>query len=427
MPPGILMVAFSFSRGGAAIAARSLVRAVDGLLPVVCYPAERSRGGDLPIHNPGRLDSALHFVQRLVSYGLVRLMRDGNPVKHSLNLFSARHVERAIRRYSRMGYLVHVHWINNDALSLWALGRLPEGSIVTLQDEWLYCGAEHYYPVGATDHEFADGYPTRDRVVRGLNWNRWAWKAKLHQLSPRDDLTFTVPSRWLLGRAQESRILRGKNVRLLPNPIDTELFRPLEPLERQHRRKAAGIADDDIVVAFGAVRGEKNPLKGMDILRDALVRLRSADGETTERIRLVTFGAGKPGREPLFGYRAVRMGKVSDPEVMRTIFAMADVTVVPSLVESFGQVAAESLACGAPVVAFRTSGLTDIVEDGVSGFFAEPFEAESLMECLLRMIRLPPSERSVFGRRGRAHVVDRFSYPVVRQLYHAMLRERIAP
>jgi glycosyltransferase involved in cell wall biosynthesis len=55
-------------------------------------------------------------------------------------------------------------------------------------------------------------------------------------------------------------------------------------------------------------------------------------------------------------------------------YTAADVLCVPSLQESFGQVASEGMACGTPVVAFATSGLLDIVDHLTTGYLAKPFD-----------------------------------------------------
>ena len=52
--------------------------------------------------------------------------------------------------------------------------------------------------------------------------------------------------------------------------------------------------------------------------------------------------------------------------------------VVPSRQEAFGQTVSESLACGTPVVAFGTTGLLDIVDHQINGYFAKPFDVSDL-------------------------------------------------
>ena len=71
------------------------------------------------------------------------------------------------------------------------------------------------------------------------------------------------------------------------------------------------------------------------------------------------------------------------------IYSMADCTIVPSLVESFGQVASESISCGTPVICFETSGLKDIVKDKISGLVAKPFSVSSLCEKIQQIIKTP--------------------------------------
>jgi len=63
---------------------------------------------------------------------------------------------------------------------------------------------------------------------------------------------------------------------------------------------------------------------------------------------------------------------------MAALYSAADLTLVPSFQESFGQMASESLACETPVVAFRCSGLLDIVDHGTNGYLAAPFDAADL-------------------------------------------------
>ncbi|MCP4056795.1 MAG: glycosyltransferase family 4 protein [Pseudoalteromonas sp.] len=74
-------------------------------------------------------------------------------------------------------------------------------------------------------------------------------------------------------------------------------------------------------------------------------------------------------------------------------FYNSQFTVVPSLrPEPFGRVAIESLYHGRPVLAANHGGLSEIVEDGVTGFLFEPGDSDSLRTCLSRLLSLSDKE-----------------------------------
>lgn len=423
LPLHVKVLAYSFSRGGAGIAAARLSRLVERSISLHYFAAEKSVVKGAIVDNPTSFEWACHLFKRLVSYLLARLMSDGNPTKHSLNLFSSPVAKRCLKAAETAEPLLHLHWINNDTLSVWQFGRLPRGTIVTLHDEWLYCGAEHYHLVESGECAFVSGYD-HGMGVSGIDWNRIVWRAKREQLRNRSDVIFTVPSRWMLGRAKESQVLAGHDVRLLPNPIDTNVFQGLEQNARRQVRNEFGFDDSHIVFAVGAVKGKANPLKGYDVLLKAVEHLVCLDlGDIRGRIRFVFFGGAEQGDGQFGGFPAIHMGHLNDVEKLRDIYAMADCTIVPSRVESFGQVAAESSGCSTPVIAFKTSGLTDIVLDGNTGFLAEPYEPRSLAECMYKMAALSPTSRIMLGREGRRHVEREFSAGVIEQQYMRILAD----
>jgi glycosyltransferase involved in cell wall biosynthesis len=89
-----------------------------------------------------------------------------------------------------------------------------------------------------------------------------------------------------------------------------------------------------------------------------------------------------------------------DDLILRALYSAADVMVVPSRQEAFGQTASEAHACGTPVVAFNTGGLPDIVDDRVSGALAEPFEPASLAAAI-RWVLDDPQRRRALGAAAR--------------------------
>jgi glycosyltransferase involved in cell wall biosynthesis len=89
--------------------------------------------------------------------------------------------------------------------------------------------------------------------------------------------------------------------------------------------------------------------------------------------------------------------------------AQASVVVIPSLwPEPFGLVGIEALAAGRPVVASATGGVSDWLEDGVSGTLVPPGDAPALARALNELLEDPELQRSM-GAAGRKAVESRFS------------------
>lgn len=408
----IVFVSFSFKSGGAAIAAKKFKLIVDK------YIGMRSVSISQDCTNK------YHFAKRLVSLALSKLQYDGNKVKHSLNLFSYRPV---LDSFLDKGRLHHIHWINNDMLSIFDFGRIPSGSIITLHDEWLYCGSEHCYKVTDNTRDFEGGYKLFRGDVWGVNWNSIVWKVKCRGLMGRRDLIFTVPSHWMLGRARKSFILNGADIRLLPNPIDVDQFIPVSEDSINSFRHGIGFSPDDIVVLFGAVGGRLNYLKGSHLLDEAFAVLAaSLDGELLRKVKLLDFGGKGTARGFLYGFENVSLGHISDPSELALLYSSADFLVMPSLVESFGQVAAESLACETPVVSFDTSGLADIVIDGQTGFTAQFNCADDLARKIEKIITIGHEQRVELGRAGRKHIASKFSCPIIALQYEKIINDAIS-
>jgi glycosyltransferase involved in cell wall biosynthesis len=318
-----------------------------------------------------------------------------------------------------------LHWINNDTLSIFDFQKIPSGSVITLHDEWLYCGSEHCYKILDDTNDFERGYGFFKKGTYGLHWNYLIWVIKKSKLSNRSDLIYTVPSKWMLHRARVSQILRHSDIRHLPNPIDTEVFRPSSAIEVEVLKSRHFIQSSDVLICFGAFGGKINYLKGLSLLDSSLQILRKRLNENlSERIKFIDFG-GAVSTGFLHGFRSISLGHISDPRQLSVLYSAADCVVVPSMVESFGQVAAESLSCGTPVVCFDTSGLKDIVFHQKTGLVADAFDPESLADCLLKMIRMSGEERGALGANGRDHVVAEFSPQVVAKEYFKILNDAV--
>lgn len=132
--------------------------------------------------------------------------------------------------------------------------------------------------------------------------------------------------------------------------------------------------------------GRLQPIKGVDVLLDAAARLHDADvwiaGDGPEQARLLE--QARAAR-----LRVSFLGRIDRP-ARRLALAACDAVAIPSRIEPNGRmegtpvVCAESFVNGRPVIATRTGGLIDAVEDGVTGMLVPPADPEALAEAIRR-------------------------------------------
>jgi len=100
-----------------------------------------------------------------------------------------------------------------------------------------------------------------------------------------------------------------------------------------------------------------------------------------------------------------RVGFTPHPE---RYMATADIFCLPSYREGFGQVIIEAAASGVPTVASRIYGITDAVEDGLTGLLFPPGNIAELTKALLALIE-DQALRQKMGLAARQRILERFS------------------
>jgi glycosyltransferase involved in cell wall biosynthesis len=96
----------------------------------------------------------------------------------------------------------------------------------------------------------------------------------------------------------------------------------------------------------------------------------------------------------------------NSPELIY-LYQHCDVFVLPSLAEAFGIAAVEALACGLPVIAARTGGLTEVVEDGRNGILIPPGDAGALTGAIQYLLD-DPERYLEMSRYARVSAENRF-------------------
>lgn len=99
------------------------------------------------------------------------------------------------------------------------------------------------------------------------------------------------------------------------------------------------------------------------------------------------------------------MGQTDD---VAGVLAAADVFALPSRWEGFGLAAAEAMAAGLPVIGTKVPGLTELIEDGVSGLLIDSEDTDALMAVINRLAD-DRDERMRLGSAAQQRVRDNFS------------------
>ncbi len=206
---------------------------------------------------------------------------------------------------------------------------------------------------------------------------------------------------------------------MVPLGVDLDRFQPGDMAEA---RRDMRLPADGVLALFV---GRIDPIKGIDVLTEALARTVRGWGDVTPAPRLVLVGgaldeAGQPvGDLAVVAAEADRLG-VADrivflgsrsQEDLATLYQAVDFVVVPSRYESFGLVAIEAMASGTPVIASRAGGLPFSVHDGVAGLLVAPGNVVALTDAMLELAR-KPRRRAMLAANARQEA-SRFSWDTV--------------
>jgi glycosyltransferase involved in cell wall biosynthesis len=226
------------------------------------------------------------------------------------------------------------------------------------------------------------------RVEPGVSEARIWWL--LHGLMPIEARlarlgTTVVPSAALRGFLVEHGFAE-KRTHVVPNGVEVSRHEPRSRHE-PFRIATAGILEHR---------------KGVDVLLEAC-----AGVDVPVRVEVFGDGSLRPDLErqgELLGVDAIFHGRVPDvPERLRDV----DLFALPTRGDNLPIAVLEAMALALPVVATRTGGLPELVDDGVTGLLVEPDDPDGLAAAIARLAG-DEAARIRFGRAGAARVLERF-------------------
>lgn len=272
--------------------------------------------------------------------------------------------------------IIHLHWINQGMLSLKNLEKiLTSGKPVvwTMHDMWPCTGICHhartcdYYQTECHNCPYIhNGEKQKDLSYRIFRKKQAIYKKR--------SITFVACSHWLEEKAKHSSLLSGHSVTCIPNPINTNLFKPRN---KQEARLRCTLPQDKKLMLFGSVK-ITDKRKGIDYLVEACHLLDQQHPELKEQLCVVSFGQQSQQLTHLLPFQVLPMDFITDEHQLVNIYNAVDIFVTPSLEENLPNTIMEAMACGIPCVGFNVGGIPEMIDHLHNGYVAQYKSAEDL-------------------------------------------------
>lgn len=321
-------------------------------------------------YEPRNCDTSIHIGTNRDTYAHVLLTRMFD--KHG---FGSKRATRAfLREVNKLNPdVIHLHNIHGYYLNVELLFEYLKAAdkpvIWTLHDCWAFTGhCSHFdyigcskWKTGCFDCPQKGEYPksvlldnSRDNFIR-----------KKTAFTGVKNLIIVTPSQWLAGLVGDS-FLGDNPVKVINNGIDLSVFKPT-PSDFRDRYS---LENKFIILGVANVWTER---KGLHYFME-LSQYLSFD----EMIVLVGVTEKQKATLPSGMIGITRTDSITE---LASIYSAADVFVNPTLEDNFPTTNLEALACGTPVVTFRTGGSTESIKHGI-GFVAEQKDVKGLRDSV---------------------------------------------
>ena len=294
--------------------------------------------------------------------------------------------------------IIHLHnlhgWYINLPMLFKYIKKNKIKTIWTLHDCWSFTGHCTNFTVSKCN-KWKDGcylcpqyksYPN-SFVDRSYE----LYKLKKKWFTGVENMTIVTPSEWLRDLVKQS-FLKEYPVKVINNGINLGIFKPTE----SDFKKKYNL-DDKIILMGCAFPWSRR--KGLDVFSELSKRL-------DERFKIVLVGLSKEQKENLPD-NIISIQRTQSREELAKIYTAADIFVNPTREDNFPTVNIEALACGTPVITFKTGGSPEILDE-CSGRVVECDDVDALINEIYKMADKPLRKEDCIKRAGNFDMNDKF-------------------
>lgn len=312
--------------------------------------------------------------------------------------------------------IIHLHWVNQGLLSLKDIKRLVDSGkpvVWTLHDMWASTGICHYSGNCLKYKSECGNCPKLvEHPLWDLSKNVFSNKKKIGLRY----INFVGCSNWITNVCKESSLLTDSSFVSIPNPIDTDIFKPRD---KDVLRDAMSLPGDKSLLLFAAAK-LSDKRKGLPYLLKACNILASRGLE----IEILLMGTGCEDLANEIPFKVHTMGYLSSEKRISDVYALSDVFVTPSLEDNLPNTIMESMACGTPCVGFEIGGIPEMIDHKKNGYVAKYESAEDLANGIQWVLDNP--DREGISSACIDKVNSCYSEDIVAQKYIALYERLLA-
>jgi len=307
--------------------------------------------------------------------------------------------------------IIHLHWTNSGFLSIDDLKELIDTGkpiVWTLHDMWTFTGGCHYSGNCEGFMRECGNCPfLRDAGDNDISHRGWLRKAAMYTHAK--NITFVTCSKWLAGMARQSSLIKDRGIQAIPNPINIDIYSPKDKIAARQKR---GIDAKAKIILFGAAN-INDRRKGISYLVQAL-KLLKEQYKGGEVIEVVIFGKNKHFDVSQLPFKVHELNLITSQYELAEVYSLADVFVTPSLEDNLPNTIMEAMACGTPVVAFKTGGIPEMIDHRENGYLAAFKDSADMAAGLAEVL---DSEAQQLKTSARQRVLDNYTNEKVAQQY----------
>lgn len=269
--------------------------------------------------------------------------------------------------------IIHLHNLHDSYINLPMLfsyikkHNVP--TVWTLHDCWAFTGQCPYFTIVKCDKWKVGCHncPQYKEYPASLYDNtKKMWQLKKKWFTGVKNMTIVTPSEWLAGLARES-YLKQYPIEVINNGIDLNVFKPTHS---NFRERYEIPAEKHIILGVSFAWGYR---KGLDCFVEIAEKL-------GEQYQIVLVGTDDEIDKNL-PHNIISIHRTQNQKELAEVYSAADVFVMPTREENYPTVNMEAIACGTPVVTFRTGGSPEMLDDK-TGIVVEANNIEAIEKAI---------------------------------------------